>query len=161
MKDLATRIAAITGVGAAAFAVTYLTNPTPATAEAPTTVFFAPLPLDPAAAVPTPEQLTDVLNTLANPDIPAAAKGNLVEGGLGGAEAILDRRLKKAQKNGYLPLSISVANVAPAGPGTASADVTASAPKLDPHTVNLTFVDQGGWKLSQASLLSLAQLAQG
>ncbi len=52
MKDLATRIAAITGVGAAAFAVTYLTNPTPATAEAPTTVFFAPLPLDPAAPYP-------------------------------------------------------------------------------------------------------------
>jgi hypothetical protein len=159
MKSLATRAAAIAAIGAAASAVSYLATPAPAAAEAPTTVFFAPLPLDPAAALPAPEQLADVLNTLADPGVPAAGKSNLVEGGLGPVESgAIDHRLQKALKKGALPLSISVANVAPAGPGAASADVTASGPKLEPHSVNLTFVDQGGWKLSRASLLSLSQL---
>lgn len=139
--------------------MSYLATPAPAAAEAPTTVFFAPLPLDPAADVPAPEQLADVLNTLADPGIPAAGKSYLVEGGLGPVEtSVMDRRLQKGLKNGALPLSISVANIAPTGPGAASADVTASGPKLEPHSVNLTFVDQGGWKLSRASLLSLSQL---
>ncbi|BBZ22806.1 hypothetical protein [Mycolicibacter hiberniae] len=158
-KSLATRLAAIAAIGAAAAAVNSLATPAPAAAQAPTTVFFAPLPLNPAAAVPAAEELAGVLNTLADPNLPAVGKSHLVEGGLGGPESsILDRRLKKAAQNGALPLSISVANVAPAGPGAASADVTASSPKLEPHTVNLTFVDQGGWKLSRASLLSLSQL---
>ncbi|WP_046317804.1 hypothetical protein [Mycobacterium sp. UM_Kg1] len=161
-KSLATRLAAIAAIGAAAAAVNSLATPAPVAAQAPTTVFFAPLPLDPAVAAPEAEQLAGVLNTLADPNLPAAGKSHLVEGGLGGPEsAILDRRLKKAAQNGALPLSISVANVAPAGPGAASADVTASSPKLEPHTVNLTFVDQGGWKLSRASLLSLSQLTSG
>lgn len=159
VKSLATAAAAAVVIGAAASAVSCLATAAPATAEAPTTVFFAPLPLEPAADVPAPEQLTDVLNTLADPGIPAAGKSYLVEGGLGPVEtSVMDRRLQKGLKNGKLPLAISVANVAPAGPGAASADVTASGPELEPHSVNLTFVDQGGWKLSRVSLLSLSQL---
>ncbi|KKB99891.1 hypothetical protein [Mycolicibacter arupensis] len=162
MKSLATAVAAVAAIGAATSAVSYLTAQAPAAAQAPTTVFFAPLPLDPAAAVPAPEQLASVLNTLADPGVPAAGKSDLVEGGLGPAESgVIDHKLQKALKKGALPLSISVANVIPTGPGAASADVTASSPKLEPHTVNLTFVDQGGWKLSRASLLSLSQLTSG
>ncbi|ORB01304.1 hypothetical protein BST33_08955 [Mycolicibacter minnesotensis] len=162
MKSLATAMAAVAAIGTAASAVSYLTAPVTAAAEVPTTVFFAPLPLDPAAAVPAPEQLASVLNTLADPGVPAAGKSDLVEGGLGPAESgVIDHKLQKALKKGALPLSISVANVVPTGPGAASADITASSPKLEPHTVNLTFVDQGGWKLSRASLLSLSQLTSG
>jgi len=158
-KSLATGMAAVAAIGAAVSTVSYLAAPAPAVAEAPTTVFFAPLPLDPAEAVPAPEQLANVLNTLADPGIPAAGKSDLVEGGLGPLETgVMDRKLQKGLKNGKLPLSISVANIAPAGPGSASADVTASGPQLEPHSVNLTFVDQGGWKLSRASLLTLSQL---
>ena len=159
MKSLATSMAAVAAISTATSAVSYLATPAPAAAQALTTVFFAPLPLDPAVALPAPEQLADVLNTLADPGVPAAGKSNLVEGGLGPVESgAIDHRLQKALKKGALPLTISVANVAPAGPGAASADVTASGPKLEPHSVNLTFVDQGGWKLSRASLLSLSQL---
>ncbi|WP_234812162.1 hypothetical protein [Mycolicibacter longobardus] len=159
MKSLATAAAAAVVISAGASAVSYLATPAPASAEAPTTVFFAPLPLDPAADVPAPEQLTDVLNTLADPGIPAAGKSYLIEGGLGGAEtALMDHKMQKAARNGKFPLAISVANVTPAGPGAATADVTASGPKMEPRSVNLTFVDQGGWKLSKTSLLTLSQM---
>jgi hypothetical protein len=45
-------------------------------------------------------------------------------------------------------------------PGAASADVTASGPQLAPTTQNLTFVNQGGWKLSRSSAMSLLQSVQ-
>lgn len=159
VKSLATAMAVVAAIGTATSAVSYLATPAPAAAQAPTTVFFAPLPLDPPADVPTSEQLAGVLNTLADPGVPAAGKSDLVEGGLGPVEtSVMDRRLQKGLKNGKLPLSISVANITPAGAGAATADVTASGPQLEPHSVNLTFVDQGGWKLSRTSLMSLSQL---
>ncbi|NBP86282.1 MAG: hypothetical protein EBU54_14240, partial [Mycobacteriaceae bacterium] len=81
-----------------------------------------------------------------------AAKGNLVEGGIGRIEArTADALMLKAVANGQLPLSFSVANIAPAGPGAATASVTASGPTMPPTTQSITFVDQGGWKLSRAS----------
>jgi len=123
--------------------------------------FGAPLPLDPAADVPTPDQLVSVLNGLQNPNIPFASKSNLVEGGVGGVEGrIADRKLQKAAQNGSLPLSFTVANIAPAGPGAASADITASGPNLAPTTQNITFVNQGTWKLSRSSAMSLLQAVQ-
>lgn len=159
VKSLATAVTAVAAIASATSAVSYLATPATAAAEVPTTVFFAPLPLDPPADVPAAEQLANVLNTLADPNLPAAGKADLVEGGLGPIEtSAMDRKLQKGLKNGKLPLSISVANIAPAGPGTATADVTASGPQLAPHSVNLTFIDQGGWKLSRNSLLSLSQL---
>jgi hypothetical protein len=124
-------------------------------------VFGAPLPLDPAADVPTPDQLISVLNGLQNPNVPFASKSNLVEGGVGGVEGrIADRKLQKAAQNGSLPLTFTVANIAPAGPGAASADITASGPNLAPTTQNITFVNQGGWKLSRSSAMSLLQAVQ-
>lgn len=159
VKSLATGAAAAALVGAAATAVSCLATVAPAAATAPATVFFAPLPLDPATDVPAPEQLTDVLNTLADPGVPAAGKSYLIEGGLGPVEAgVMDRKMHKGVQNGKFPLAISVANIAPAGPGAATADVTASGPKMEPRSVNLTFVDQGGWKLSKSSLMTLSQM---
>src|SRR5699024_2678979 len=100
-------------------------------------VFGTPLPQNPAADVPSPDQLTGVLNSLADPGVPSASKAGLIEGGIGAVEAhTADKRLQKAAQNGQLPLSFSVANIAPAGPGTATADVTASGPQLAPQTFN-------------------------
>lgn len=116
------------------------------------------VPLSPAADTPTPEQLTGVLNGLADPDVPFADKTDLVEGGVGGTEASMaDHKLQKAARKGELPLSFSVANIEPAGPGAVTADATVTGPKLEPTTVNVTFIDQGGWKLSRSSALSLLQ----
>ncbi|MEB3023964.1 hypothetical protein [[Mycobacterium] crassicus] len=160
VKSLAKRVAAVAAIGAAASAVSYLATVAPVATAAPGTVVFAPLPLDPAPAdVPAPEQLTDVLNTLADPGIPSAGKAYLIEGGLGPVEAaLMDRKMAKGVQNGKFPLAISVANIAPAGPGAANADVTASGPQMQPRSVNLMFVDQGGWKLSKSSLMTLSQM---
>ncbi|MEO6792896.1 MAG: hypothetical protein ABI253_07975 [Mycobacterium sp.] len=156
VKYLAAGIAAAALVGAAAAGVTSVATVAP---QVQLAVFGVPLPLDPAIGGPAPEQLTDVLNTLADPGIPAAGKSYLVEGGLGPVESsIMDRKMQKAAQNGKFPLAISVANIAPAGPGLATADVTASGPSMEPRTVNLTFVDQAGWKLSRTSLLTLSQM---
>ena len=115
-------------------------------------VFGAPLPLDPAADVPSADQLNGVLYGLADPNVSFYSKAYLVEGGIGRIEArTADALMLKAVANGQLPLSFSVANIAPAGPGAATASVTASGPTMPPTTQSITFVDQGGWKLSRAS----------
>lgn len=156
VKSLAAGVAAVAAVGAAAAGVSALA---PAVApQVQLAVFGIPLPLDPAADVPTADQLTGVLTGLADPGVSFADKGGLVEGGVAPSEASLaDRKMQKAAKKGELPLSFNVANIQPAGPGAASADVTVSGPKLAPLTTNIGFVDQGGWKLSRTSVMSLLQ----
>lgn len=162
-KSLATGVAVVTAIGAAVAGVTSLGSVSPWPAQVRPVVFGAPIPLDPAAAsLPTPGELIGVLNTLQDPNVPFSAKGYLVEGGVGGTEGrIADHELQKAAQNGQLPLSFNLANIAPAGPDAVSADVTASGPALVPTTQKVTFVNQGGWKLSRASAMSVLQAVQG
>lgn len=163
LKSLATGIAAagaLAAIGAAAPGVSCIATAAPVAPEVQLAVFGAPLPLDPAVDVPSLDELDGVLNSLADPAVPFANKAGLVEGGLGPIEAhAADKKLQKAAQSGQLPLSFSVANVMPTGPGTATADVTASGPRLEPQTMNVTFVDQGGWKLSRSSAMTLLQAA--
>jgi len=72
-----------------------------------------------------------------------------------------DHELKKAAKNGDLPLVFNVTNVQPgAAPGSATADVAVSGPKLPSAvTQSVTFVNQGAWMLSRASAMELLQAA--
>jgi hypothetical protein len=167
VKLLATGVAAVAAIGAAAAGVTSIASVTPP--QVRPVVFGTPSPagggyprpLDPGAEIPSAGELISVLNALQDPGVPFESKGNLVEGGVGGAEGrIADRQLQKAARKGSLPLSFNVTSIAPAGPGAASADVTASGPKLSPTTQNVTFVNEGGWKLSRASALSLVQQFQ-
>lgn len=112
----------------------------------------APLPLDPAADVPTTDQLNGVLYSLADPSVPFASKGYLVEGGIGRLEArTADALMRNAVAKGQMPLSFAIGGITPAGPGLASANVTATGPASAPISQNVTFVDQGGWKLSRNS----------
>ncbi|SOJ56167.1 Low molecular weight antigen MTB12 [Mycobacterium simulans] len=169
MKSLAVGVAAVAAVGAAAAGVTSIASGTPAACQVQLVAVGAPLPLDPAptptpaaaANLPTAAQLTGLLNTLADPSVSFTSKGNLVEGGIGGTEArIADHELKKADKNGDLPLSFSVANIQPAADNSATADVSVSGPKLSPPvTQNLTFVNQGSWVLSRDSAMELLRAA--
>ena len=119
-------------------------------------------PPAPTANIPTADQLTGILNSLADPNVPFANKSNLVEGGISGTEAhIADHELKKAAKNGDLPLAFNVVNIHPgAASGSATADVGVSGPKIpSPVTQNVTFVNQGSWVLSRASAMELLQAA--
>jgi hypothetical protein len=164
VKSLATGVAAVAAIGAAAAGVTCVASVTAALPQVQPVVFGAPLPLDPVvpgADVPTPDQLIGVLNGLQDPSVPFASKSNLVEGGVGGVEGhFADKKLQQAAARGSLPLTFNITNIQPAGPGTASANVTATGPHLAPTSENLTFVDQGGWMLSRTSAMTLIQSVQ-
>ena len=170
MKSIVISAAALAfaaSVGGAAGGITASTTPS---AQVQLTALGAPLPQDPvpppapAANVPTAGQLTGVLTSLADPNVPFANKSNLVEGGISGTEAHLaDHEFKKAAKNGDLPLAFNVSNIQPGtAPGSATADVAVSGPKIpSPVTQNVTFVNQGNWILSRHSAIQLVKLLRG
>ncbi len=164
VKTIATSAAAVAAIGAAAAGMTAIASGVAPTNQVVPLAGGAPLPQDPvpAANVPTADQLTGVLNSLADPNVPFANKTNLVEGGISGTEAhIADHEFKKAAQKGDLPLAFNVTNIQPGGaPGSATADVAVSGPKIpSPVTQNVTFVNQGGWVLSRASAMELIQAA--
>jgi hypothetical protein len=164
VKLFAAGAVALAVIGGAAAGVASLPN-VPTSLQL--TAVGAPLPQDPAppasnANVPTPDQLTGVLNSLADPNVSFTNKSNLVEGGISGSTAhMADHELKKAAKNGDLPLAFNVTNVQPgAAPGSVTAQVAVSGPKLpSPVTQNVTFINQGGWVLSRSSAMELLQAA--
>jgi len=160
---LASGVSAVAAIGAAAAGATSIAFASPVADQVQTVAFGTPLPQDPApaASVPTASQLTGLLNSLADPSVPFANKSNLVEGGISGTEAhMADHQLKKAAKNGDLPLSFGVANIQPATGGSATADVSVSGPKIaSPVTQNVTFVNQGSWMVSRNSAMALLQAA--
>jgi hypothetical protein len=161
VKTLATGVAAVAAIGAAAAGVTYIASVTAVSPRVQPVVFGAPVPLDPAAPVgvdlPTAYQLTNVLNTLQDPSVSFASKGDLIEGGVPVPVSLADHELQKAAAKGSLPLTFNISNIAPAGPGAATATITATGPHLAPTPEYLRFVDQGGWKLSHDSAMTLIQ----
>jgi hypothetical protein len=161
VKTLATGVAAVAAIGAAAAGVTCIASVTAVSPRVQPVVFGAPLPLDPAAPVgvdlPTAYQLTTVLNTLQDPSVSFANKGDLIEGGIPVPVTLADHELQKAAAKGSLPLTFNISNIAPAGPGAATATITATGPHLAPTPEYLRFVDQGGWKLSHDSAMTLIQ----
>lgn len=162
VKTLITTVAAAGVVCAAAAGVTSIASGAMSAAPAVQPVVFGvPMPQQPPAVdVPSVDQVMTVLNGLGNPNIPFRSKSGLIEGGVGIVEGrTADRLVANALQEGYFPLSFSVANIAPAGPGAATAVVTASGPALAPVSQTVTFVDAGGWKLSRASGLALLQSA--
>jgi hypothetical protein len=168
VKSLATGVAAVAAVGAAAVGVTsgviFDASVGAVSPQVQPVVFGTPVPLDPGVPgvnVPTADQLLTVLNSLQDPSVPFASKGNLVEGGVGGVEGhVADKKLQKAAAKGSLPLTFNITNIQPSGPGAASANITATGPHLTPTTENITFVDQDGWKLSRTSAMTLIQSVQ-
>ncbi len=171
MKSIAINVAALAVVGGAAAGLASGLSPV-GLLEVQLAAVGAPLPQDPpptpapapAQNLPTPEQLTDILNNLANPGVSYHTKDGLVEGGIGSGEGhVMDHELRKAYRNGQLPLSFDVSNIQENGPTTATADVAVSGPKLSaPVTKNLMFVNQqGNWVLSTGSATSLVQAVSG
>ncbi len=158
VKSLATGMAAVAAIGAAAAGVTCIASVTGASPRVQPVVFGVPLPQDPVVAgvdVPTPDQLSSILNTLQDPSVPFASKGYLIEGGIPVPASLADHELQKAAAKGSLPLTFNFTSITPAGPGSAAATLTATGPHLAPTYENLTFVNQGGWKLSHDSAMTL------
>jgi hypothetical protein len=166
VKSLATAIAAVAAIGAAAAGVTCIASANGESPRVQPVVFGAPLPLDPiapavpvvpAAGLPSADQLTTVLNTLQDPSVSFANKGYLIEGGVPVPAGLADHELQKAAAKGSLPLTFQFTSITPAGLGTAATTLTATGPHLAPTYENLTFVNQGGWKLSHDSAMTLIQ----
>ncbi len=162
VKLVAAGVAVAAAVAGAAAGLTALAAGAGGPAVAPV-VFGAPMPLDPAAAdAPSADQLTGVLYGLADPSVPFAGKAYLVEGGIGRIEArTADALMRNAVAKGQVPLSFSIGAITPAGPGLATAAVTASGPAMAPTTQTVTFVNQGGWKLSRTSATSVLAIFGG
>lgn len=160
LKFLATTVAAAAIVSGAAAGMTSVAFTEPAGAPAVQPVVFgAPLPMDPASDAPTAGDLNGVLYGLADPNVSFQSKGYLVEGGIGPVESrAADGMMKNAVTKGMLPLSFSISNIAASGTGAATASVTASGPTLSPTTQSITFVNQGGWKLSRASATTVLSM---
>ncbi len=163
MKSVATGAAAVAAIGAAAAGVTSIASVAPTMSQVRPVAVDAPLPQDPppGANVPTADQLTGLLNNLSDPGVSYTTKTGLVEGGITSGEGhLVDHELRKAYRDGDLPLSFTVTNIQPSAPNAATADVAISGPKLPaPVTKNLTFINQGGWALSHDSATELVQAA--
>lgn len=159
VKSLATGMAAFAAISAAAAGVTCIAPAASAAPGVQPAAVGAPLPLDPplpaTVDVPTVAQLATVLNTLQDPSVSFASKGDLIEGGIPVPIGIADHELQKAASKGSLPLTFDITNIAPSGPGAATATITASGPRLKPTPEYLRFVNQGGWKLSHDSANTL------
>lgn len=160
LKLLATGVAAAAVIAGGATSVVSIT-PSASPAVQPV-VFGVPMPLDPAVDLPSADQLNGVLYSLADPSVPFASKSYLVEGGIGRLEAkTADALMKNAVAKGQVPLSFAVAAISPAGPAAATATVTASGPAMPATTQAVTFVDQGGWKLSRNSASTVLAIFGG
>jgi hypothetical protein len=121
----------------------------PTAPGAPNSVVAAP-----AGALPSPDALTDVLNRLADPNVPGINKLNLVEGATPESAATLDKFINALRDNGYLPMSFVANNVAwsDKNPPDAAATITVNTAKgnTGKFTFPMEFVPfQGGWQLSR------------
>ncbi len=182
VKSVATAVAALGAVGAAAIGVTSIVSLPGGSsvqvqlvaAGAPSGPAFPasgwyPQPQDPPPPspapgenLPTPEQLANLCTQATDPGVSYTTKINLVENGISPQEGhVADHDLRKAYRNGNFPEQFNVTNIQPAGPNMAQADVAISGPKFaGPVTKHLVFINQGGnWILQHDSALALLQAA--
>jgi hypothetical protein len=166
MKSVATGVAAVGAIGAAAIGVTSTAFVTAGPAPVQLAAVGAPLPQDPVppGQLPSPQQLATLCTQATDPGVSYTAKQNLVENGISPGEGHdADHDLRKAFRDGKFPETFAVTNIAPAGPNAAQADVAISGPKFaGPVGKHLMFIDQGGnWVLQHDSAIALIQAATG
>jgi len=82
VKSIAAGVAALAAVGGAAAGAASIA-PHSGLVQVQLSAVGAPLPQDPPSAnVPTAGQLTALMNSLVDPNVPFANKSNLIEGGI-------------------------------------------------------------------------------
>jgi hypothetical protein len=174
LKSVATSVAAVGAIGAAAVGVTSAAFVPASPAQVQLAAVGAPLPQDPPPPpppppapgqnLPTPDQLSSLCTQATDPGVSYTTKTNLVENGLSPDEGhVADHDLRKAYRDGKFPETFTVTNIQPAGPNAATADVAINGPKFaGPVTKNLLFLNQGGnWILQHQAALALLQAASG
>jgi len=123
----------------------------------------------PTAPLPAPDALIDVLNRLADPNVPGINRVNLVEGATPDSAGTLDKFTTALRDNGYFPMTFAANNVAwsDKNPSHVMATVTVNTARA--NNGNFTFPMeftpfQGGWQLSRRTaemLLALGNSAVG
>jgi hypothetical protein len=169
MKSVATSVAALGAIGAAAVGVTSAAFVPAGPAQVQLAAVGAPLPQDPPPPapgqnLPSPDQLSGLCAQATDPGVNYRDKTNFVENGISQNEGMVaDHDLRKAYRDGKFPQQYAVTNIAPAGPNMAQADVAISGPKFaGPVTKHLVFIDQGGnWILQHDAAIALMQAATG
>ncbi|ARG64308.1 hypothetical protein B1T45_27250 [Mycobacterium kansasii] len=118
----------------------------------------------PAASLPSPDALVEVLSRLADPAVAGADKTSLVEDATPETAAALDRFTTAARDGGYLPLSFAASNIAwsEVDPADVTATIVVTTAKPDDHefTFPMEFKPgQGGWQLSRRTAEMLLALS--
>ncbi|MGV0625359.1 hypothetical protein [Mycolicibacter minnesotensis] len=126
----------------------------------PSSIVTTPASAAPAAVLPGPEALTDVLYRLSAPDVPGSEKVQLIEGAKASDAATIDKFATALKDGGYLPLNLQAAGLdwSQRSPGNVSADVTVTT--ANPETGAFSFPmefkpNDGGWQLSEDTAKTL------
>jgi len=117
----------------------------------------------PTAPAPPPEALTEVLDRLADPNVPGSNKVNLVEGATPESAVTLDKFTNALRDNGYLPMTFTANNIAwsDKNPSNVMATVSVHTPRGNngAFTFPMEFTPfQGGWQLSRRTAEMLLAL---
>lgn len=130
---------------------------------APTTP--SPVAAPPTVPLPAPEALTDVLGRLADPNVPAADKVNLIEGATPESAGTLDKFTTALRDNGYLPMTFAANDIAwsDKNPSNVMATVIVHTAKADNGTFTFPMEftpSQEGWQLSRRTAEMLLALGK-
>jgi len=125
----------------------------------------SPAAAPPTAPLPAPEALTDVLNRLADPNVPGINKLNLVEGATPESADTLDKFTNALRDNGYLPMTFTAKDIAWSDKNPSNVVATVSVNTAQPNKANFTFPMeftpyQGGWQLSRPTAEMLFALGK-
>jgi hypothetical protein len=117
----------------------------------------------PTAPLPAPDALIDVLNRLADPNVPGVNKVNLVEGATPDSAGTLDKFTNALRDNGYLPMTFAANDVAWSDKNPSHVVATVAVKTAHANNGNFTFPMeftpfQGGWQLSRRTAEMLLAL---
>ncbi|OBG24494.1 hypothetical protein [Mycobacterium sp. 852002-51057_SCH5723018] len=117
----------------------------------------------PTAPLPAPEALIDVLNRLADPNVPGINKVSLVEGANPDSAGTLDKFTNALRDNGYLPMTFAANNLAWSDKNPSNVMATIIVHTAQANNGNFTFPMefapfQGGWQLSRRTAEMLLAL---
>jgi hypothetical protein len=136
----------------------------PSSPSAPVTAASSPIiTAPPTAPLPPPEALTEVLNRLADPNVPGINKVSLIDGATPDSAATLDKFTNALRDNGYLPMTFAAKDIAwsDKNPSNVMATITVNSPRGNngAFTFPMEFTPfQGGWQLSRRTAETLLAL---
>jgi hypothetical protein len=169
LRNLSVTMSAVAAV--AALGLAGCSHSGPRVVSSPSSAPHAPsspliIAAPPTTPLPAPEALVDVLNRLADPNVPAVNRMNLVQGATPESADKLDKFTAALRDNGYLPITFAANNIAWSDkhPSNvmATINVTTSQANNRKFTFPMEFTPcpppQGGWQLSRQTAEMLLAL---